>query len=159
MPAPAYVLALHYDCDENTPARTVMSATGQPEALCGIGINFRADKTGALLVSSLIEGGIYADTVSSSHLRLRLSDFWEVTLRFCCPVLCSLPGTIPAHDASVLSTLTHFSEMKSKYGCLRMEILMPTFLSRLLGAWQDRLGNRERFKRATSCTRYEVVVW
>ena len=37
---------------------TVMNATGQPEALCGIGINFRADKTGALLVSSLIEGGI-----------------------------------------------------------------------------------------------------
>jgi hypothetical protein len=36
----------------------VMNATGQPEALCGIGINFRADKTGALLVSSLIEGGI-----------------------------------------------------------------------------------------------------
>ena len=34
-------------------------AAGQPEALCGIGINFRADRTGALLVSSLIEGGQY----------------------------------------------------------------------------------------------------
>jgi hypothetical protein len=28
-----------------------------PEALCGIGVNFRADRTGALVVSSLIEGG------------------------------------------------------------------------------------------------------
>ena len=36
-----------------------MGLAGQPESLCGIGINFRADRTGALLVSSLIDGGCF----------------------------------------------------------------------------------------------------
>eukprot|EP00802_Teleaulax_amphioxeia_P028684 Tamp_30461.p2 GENE.Tamp_30461~~Tamp_30461.p2 ORF type:complete len:129 (+),score=10.23 Tamp_30461:125-511(+) len=48
------------DCREGSERMipgSVVGATGQPEALCGIGVNFRADRTGALLVSSLIEGG------------------------------------------------------------------------------------------------------
>mmetsp|Transcript_14129 Transcript_14129/g.22465 ORF Transcript_14129/g.22465 Transcript_14129/m.22465 type:complete len:132 (-) Transcript_14129:373-768(-) len=49
------------DCREGSErlpgARGAMGLAGQPESLCGIGINFRADRTGALLVSSLIDGG------------------------------------------------------------------------------------------------------
>ena len=49
------------DCREGSELRHARGSQnaiqGQPESLCGIGINFRADRTGALLVSSLIEGG------------------------------------------------------------------------------------------------------
>ena len=51
------------DCREGSELRHARGSRGQnaiqgqPESLCGIGINFRADRTGALLVSSLIEGG------------------------------------------------------------------------------------------------------
>eukprot|EP00288_Rhodomonas_lens_P019500 CAMPEP_0177691300 /NCGR_PEP_ID=MMETSP0484_2-20121128/1235_1 /TAXON_ID=354590 /ORGANISM="Rhodomonas lens, Strain RHODO" /LENGTH=112 /DNA_ID=CAMNT_0019201919 /DNA_START=111 /DNA_END=449 /DNA_ORIENTATION=+ len=34
-----------------------MGQNGAPGSLCGIGVNFRADGTGALLVASLIPGG------------------------------------------------------------------------------------------------------
>ena len=128
-----------------------MNATGQPEALCGIGINFRADKTGALLVSSLIEGGIsHRCCFALPHSARQLSTIRKT-------LSCPLPFLFPRRCGQLLllmpalPTQSDYSSSMTKSvpeGSLTR--LSPAFL---IGTRQDRLGSRERFKKAMSCTR------
>mmetsp|Transcript_27323 Transcript_27323/g.55839 ORF Transcript_27323/g.55839 Transcript_27323/m.55839 type:complete len:133 (+) Transcript_27323:209-607(+) len=44
-------------CCGRRDVETIPKGQYSPSTMCGVGINFRADKTGALCVSSLIPGG------------------------------------------------------------------------------------------------------
>ena len=129
-----------------------MNATGQPEALCGIGINFRADKTGALLVSSLIEGGIsHRCSFALPHSARPLSTMRQI-------LSCSLPFSFPRRCGRLLLLMPALPTLSQCSGSMTKSVtegsmthLSPAPLS---SHWrQDRLGNQGRFKKAMSCTR------